>query len=355
MVKTMLAACAAVSLAGAAHAAEIPPMQEADAILHDFRFHTGETLPELRMHYRTIGSPSGQPVLILHGTAQSGAAMLAPSFAGALFGPGQPLDAAKYYIILPDSIGAGGSTKPSDALRAKFPAYDYDDAVAAQYRLMTESLHLQHLRLVIGYSMGGMQCWLWAEDHPEFADGFVPMASQPSAMASRNWMMRHLMIETIRNDPTYAGGNYTAPPHALPYAIASFGVATAGGNLGWLAQAPTTAEADTIVARLLATPPPDANDWVYQWDSSHDYDAAPGLQRITRPVLVINSADDERNPPESGIVERAVARLPQAEYDLVPETSETRGHATLIMAKFYAARLGQFIAALPPNRPEAPK
>ena len=346
--RIMLGTLAAATLVAAAHAADLPPVQEADVMLHDFRFHTGETLPGLRMHYRTIGSPSGEPVLILHGTAQSGAAMLAPVFAGALFGPGQPLDASKYYIILPDSIGAGGSTKPSEQLRAKFPPYDYDDTVAAQYRLVTEGLHLSHLRLLMGYSMGGMQAWLWAEQHPDFADGFVPMASQPSAMASRNWMMRRLMVETIRNDPTYAGGNYTTAPHSLPYAIASFGVASAGGNLGWQAQAPAAVTADAIVARLLAAPSPDANDWVYQWDSSHDYDAGPGLERITRPVLVINSADDERNPPESGIVERAVARLPHGDYDLVPESSETRGHATLIMAKFYAARLGQFLASLPP-------
>ncbi len=249
--------------------------------------------------------------------------------------------------MLPDWIGAGGSTKPSDGLRAKFPAYDYDDAVAAQYRLVTEGLRLRRLRLVMGLSMGWMQSWLWAEQHPDFADGFVPMAAQPSAMASRNWMMRRLMVDTIRNDPTYAGGNYTAAPHSLPYAIASFGVATAGGNLGWQEQAPTAAKADAIVARLLALPPPDANDWVYQWDSSHDYDAAPGLERITRPVLVINSADDERNPPESSIVEHAVARLPHGEYDLVPESSETRGHATLIMARFYAERLNRFLASLP--------
>lgn len=341
------ALAAALLLALSAQAADTPTAQEADFILHDFRFHTGDTLPELRMHYRTLGSPTGTPVLILHGTAQSGAAMMVPVFAGELLGPGQPLDASKYFIILPDSIGAGGSSKPSDGLRAKFPAYDYEDAVSAQYRLVTEGLHLPHLRLVLGNSMGGMQTWLWAEQHSEFADGFVPMASQPSAMASRNWMMRKLMVETIRNDPTYAGGNYTAPPHSLPYAIASFGVGTAGGNLGWQSQAPTAAGADAIVARLLAAPPPDANDWVYQWDSSHDYDAMPDLGRITRPVLVINSADDERNPPESGLVERAVARLPHAEYDLVPESPETRGHGTLIMAKFYAARLGQFLAKLP--------
>ncbi len=346
--RTILGALTAVLLMPAAHAADFPPAQEADVTLRDFHFHTGETLPELRIHYRTVGNPSGEPVLLLHGTSQSGAAMLGPAFAGQLFGPGQSLDAAKYYLILPDSVGTGGSSKPSNGLRAKFPAYDYNDAVAAQYLLVTEGLHLQHLRLVMGISMGGMQTWLWAEQHPDFADGFVPLASQPSAMASRNWMMRRLMVETIRNDPTYAGGNYTATPNSLPYAIATYSVGTSGGNLGWQAQAPTAADADAIVARLLANPPPDANDWVFQWDSSHDYDAAPGLPRITRPVLVINSADDERNPQESGIVQRAVNRLPHGEYDLLPESSETRGHGTTSMARFYAERLGQFLASLPP-------
>ena len=345
--RIILGALVAASVLSSPKAAEIPPAHEADATLRDFRFHTGIILPELRIHYRTLGNPAGEPVLILHGTAQSGAAMLVPSFAGALFGPGQSLDAEKYFIILPDSIGAGGSTKPSQGLRAKFPGYNYDDAVAAQYRLVTEGLNLNHLRLVLGYSMGGMQSWLWAEQHPNFADGFVPMASQPSAMASRNWMMRRLMLETIRRDPTYAGGEYIEPPHAMPFAIASFGVATAGGNLGWQGQGPTAAQADAVVDRLLAATPPDANDWIYQWESSHDYDPAPELGKITRPVLVINSADDERNPPESGIVDAAIARLPKAEYDLVPESPETRGHATLIQAKFYAVRLGQFITNLP--------
>jgi homoserine O-acetyltransferase len=326
-----------------------PVVQEADVIVHDFRFHTGETMAELRVHYRTIGSPSGEPVLILHGTAGSGASMLVPSFAGVLFGPGQPLDVQKYFIILPDSLGAGGSSKPSDGLRARFPAYDYADAVSAQYRLVTEGLHLQHLRLVLGNSMGGMQSWLWAEAHPDFADGFVPMASQPSAMASRNWMMRRLMIETIRHDPTYADGGYTAAPRSMPYAIASFNVATAGGNLGWQSQAPTAAAADAIVTRLLASPMPDANDWIWQWESSHDYDATAGLGRITRPVLVINAADDERNPQESGIVAAAVAGLPGGEYYLVPESAETRGHGTTMLARFYAARLGTFLQGLKPG------
>lgn len=307
----------------------------------NFRFHDGQTLPELRIHYRTLGDPSLPAVLILHGTSQSGAALLAPGFGGALFGPGQPLDAARYFVILPDGIGAGQSSKPSDGLHARFPAYDYDDAVQAQYRLVTEGLHLHHLRLVLGNSMGGMQTWLWAEQHPDFADAWVPMASQPTPMASRNWMMRRALVEEIRRDPA-----------AMRYAVTMFNIATSGGTLGWQAQAPTAAKADALVDEMLARPLPDPDDFAYQWDSSHDYDATPGLDRITGPVLAINSADDERNPPETGLMSRALARLSHAQYDLIPASAETRGHGTTGIAKFWAERLRQFLAgvlALPPG------
>jgi homoserine O-acetyltransferase len=334
MIRTALAF--SLMLATAAHAADAPAVREGDVILNDFQFHTGEALPELRMHYHTVGYPAGQPVLILHGTGQSGAAMLAPTFGGVLFGPGQPLDAAKYFIILPDSIGAGQSSKPSDGLQAKFPAYDYDDAVRAQYLMVTQGLHLPHLRLVLGNSMGGMQTWLWAEQHPDFADAFVPMASQPTPMASRNWMLRDVLVQEVRHDPA-----------AMHYAITMFNIATSGGVLGWQAQAPTAAKADAIVDGLLGQKLPDPNDFAYQWDSSHDFDAMPALDRITRPVLVINSADDERNPPQTGLMDQALARLPHAQYDLIPASAETRGHGTTGLARFWAERLREFLAGLP--------
>ena len=197
-------------------AAQYPAPKEGSWIARDFRFHTGEVMPELRLHYRTVGEPSGEPVLILHGTAGSGASMLSPAFAGELFGAGQPLDASKYFIILPDAIGHGKSSKPSDGLRAKFPRYNYDDMVAAQYRLVTEGLGVRHLRLVLGNSMGGMHTWIWGVAHPEFMDALVPMASQPTEMSSRNWMMRRLIIDAIRNDPDWKDGDYADAAARLP-------------------------------------------------------------------------------------------------------------------------------------------
>jgi homoserine O-acetyltransferase/O-succinyltransferase len=321
---------------------------EGNALLHNFRFHTGDVMPELRIHYRTLGAPAGQPVLILHGTTGTGAAMLNPNFAGPLFSAGAPLDPSKYFIVLPDAIGTGGSTKPSDGMRAHFPAYDYADMVEAQYRLVTEGLRLHHLRLVLGNSMGGMQTWLWAEKHPDFADGFVPLASQPTAMASRNWMMRRMLVETIRADPAYASGDYATEPPLLRYVNTMFGIATSGGNLAWQAQAPTSAAANGLVQAMLAMPPPrDANDFVFQWASSEDYDAEPGLSRITAPLLAINSADDERNPPDTGIMARAMARVPSSEYYLIPASAETRGHGTTGYAKFWAPKLRDFLTKLP--------
>jgi homoserine O-acetyltransferase len=196
----------------AASAADYPAPKQSEWIARDFKFHTGETMPELKLHYTTVGEPGGQPVLVLHGSGGSAASMLTPTFAGELFAPGQPLDAAKYYIIIPDGIGHGQSAKPSDAMRTSFPRYDYADMVDAQYRLVTEGLGIKHLRLVIGNSMGGMHTWIWGVRYPQMMDALVPMASQPTAMAARNWMLGRMMLETIRNDPDYNGGNYTVQP-----------------------------------------------------------------------------------------------------------------------------------------------
>jgi len=329
-------------------AAEYPAPQQADYNLRDFRFHSGEVMPELRIHYTTVGAPTGEPVLILHGTAGSGTGMLTADFAGELFGPGQPLDAQKYFIILPDAIGTGQSAKPSDGMRAQFPRYTYADMVAAQYRLITEGLGVKHLRLVLGNSMGGMQAWMWGEAYPAFMDALVPMAAQPTAMASRNWMLRRLIIDTIRNDPAWNNGNYTAQPPSVHAAVVFYGIASAGGTLAYQHLAPTRAAADRLLdARLAAPLPADANDLLYQWESSRDYDPAPDLERIEAKVLAINSADDERNPPETGVTEAALKRVKYATLYLIPASIETRGHLTTGMAKFWKAQLQQFLQSVP--------
>ena len=287
---------------------------------------------------------------MLHGTAGSGGSMLSPAFGEELFGPGQPLDAAKYFIILPDAVGHGKSSKPSDGLRMKFPRYNYDDMVDAQYRLLTEGLGVKHLRLVIGNSMGGMQTWIWGEQHPGFMDALVPMASQPTEMSGRNWMMRRMVIDSIRNDPAWNNGNYTTQPPSLRLANAYFGIVSIGGTLAYQDMAPTRAAADKLVdARLAAPLTADANDFLYQWDSSRDYDASPQLDRIRVPLLAINSADDERNPPELGTVDRAVQRLKNAKLYLIPASKDTRGHGTTGMAKFWSAQMRQWMETVPPS------
>ena len=335
-----------------AGAAEFPAPKQADWTARDFRFHTGEVMPEMRVHYTTVGDPSGQPVLVLHGTGGTGPGLLTPGFGGELFGPGQPLDATKYFVILPDAIGAGKSSKPSDGMRAKFPQYDYADMVEAQYRLVTEGLGLKHLHLVLGYSMGGMETWVWGEAHPDFMDGLVPMASQPTPMAARNWMLRRLLIESIRQDPEYQGGNYKTQPTSLRLASAMFGVATNGGTLALQARGDTHAKADKYVDELLAaTPPGDANDFIWQWNASADYDPQPGLGKIAAPLLLINSADDERNPPETGVTEKAMQEVKHGQLYIVPGSAETGGHGTLAAAKTWAPRLSEFLPTLPHRPP----
>jgi homoserine O-acetyltransferase/O-succinyltransferase len=329
-------------------AADYPAPKQGDWIAKDFKFHTGETMPEVRMHYTTVGEPSGQPVLVLHGSGGSAATMLTPTFAGELFGPGQPLDAAKYYIIIPDSLGHGNSSKPSDGMKTAFPKYDYEDMVDAQYRLVKEGLGIKHLRLVIGNSMGGMHTWIWGVRYPQFMDVLVPMASQPTEMAARNWMLRRMMLETIRNDPDYKGGNYTTQPRMMKYAIAAYRFASAGGTLGYQTQAPTAAKADKMVDEQLALPiAADANDYLYQWDASHDYNPSTALERIEATLLAINAADDERNPPETGVTDAALKRVKNGKLYLIPASTETRGHLTTGNAKFYSQQLQELLATAP--------
>jgi len=332
----------------AALAADYPAPKQGDWIAKDFKFHSGETMRELRMHYTTVGEPSGQPVLVLHGSGGSAATMLTPTFAGELFGPGQPLDAAKYYIIIPDSLGHGKSSKPSDGMKTAFPKYDYEDMVDAQYRLVKEGLGINHLRLVIGNSMGGMHTWVWGVRYPQFMDVLVPMASQPTEMAARNWMLRRMMLETIRNDPDYKGGDYTTQPRMMKYATAAYRFASAGGTLGYQTLAPTAAKADKMVDEQLALPiAADANDYLYQWDASHDYNPSAALERIEATLLAINAADDERNPPETGVTDAALKRVKNGRLYLIPASTETRGHLTTGNAAFYKQQLLELLQAAP--------
>jgi homoserine O-acetyltransferase len=332
----------------AALAADYPAPKQGDWIAKDFKFHSGETMPELRLHYTTVGEPTGQPVLVLHGSGGSAASMLTPAFAGELFGAGQPLDASKYYIIIPDGIGHGKSSKPSDGMKTAFPKYNYEDMVDAQYRLVKEGLGIKHLRLVIGNSMGGMHSWIWGVKYPQAMDALVPMASQPTEMASRNWMLRRMMLETIRNDPDYNGGNYTAQPRTMKYAINAYGIATGGGTLAYQTLAPTAAKADKMVDDRLATPiTADANDFIYQWEASHDYNPSAGLERIEATLLAINAADDERNPPETGLTDAALKRVKNGRLYLIPASAETRGHLTTGSAAFYKQQLQELLQTAP--------
>ena len=331
-----------------AAAADYPAPKQGDWIARNFKFHTGEVMSELRLHYTTVGEQSGTPVVVLHGSGGSAASMLTPAFAGELFGPGQPLDATKYYIIIPDALGHGKSSKPSDGLKTKFPEYDYADMVDAQYRLVSEGLGIRHARLIIGNSMGGMNVWLWGEKYPDYMDSLVPMASQPTAMASRNWMLRRMMLETVRNDPDYNNGNYTSQPRFMKIASVVFGIATAGGTLNYQKLAPTREMADKLVdARLAAPMTADANDFLWQWGSSADYDAAPALDKIQALLLAINSADDERNPPETGLMERAMRQVKNGKFYLIPASEQTSGHLTTGNAKFYKQQLDELLQMAP--------
>ena len=329
-------------------AQNVAERKEAAWVAKDFRFHTGEVMPELRIHYTTLGAPSGEPVLILHGTTGSGSGMLSPTFGGELFGRGQPLDANKYLIILPDAIGTGKTSKPSDGLRAKFPQYNYDDMVQAQYRLITEGLGIRHLRLVLGNSMGGMHTWVWGVKYPDFMDALVPMASMPAEMSGRNWIMRRLIIDSVRSDPQWMEGNYSKQPRSFQPASVFYNFATNGGNQGLYKAAPTRERADALLNNRLNGPfNGDANDHLYQWDASRDYNVSPLLERIKATLLAINSADDERNPPELGVMEKELKRIGNARLYLVPGNENTFGHGTTGQARFWKAQVEELMRTAP--------
>ena len=356
------ATCALIlSLAAATRAADVPATSEGDFVLRGFRFRSGETLPELKLHYVTMGRPQKDAaghvrnaVLVLHGTGGSSAQFLTPAFAGELFAPGQVLDAARYFVVIPDGIGHGRSSKPSDGLRTRFPHYTYDDMVEAQYRLLGEGLGVEHLFLVIGTSMGAMHAWVWGEAHPDFMDGLVPLASVPTAIAGRNRVMRRMILDAIRTDPAWKGGDYTEAPRQGLTAALDVLMLMGSSPLQWHKTAPTRDAADAFLAqqiqrRLAAT---DANDMLYAFEASRDYDPSADLGRIRAAVLAINSADDVVNPPELGLMEPLIARVPNGRYLLLPTTAQTRGHGTHTLPAVWKPYLTALVGALRPGEPQ---
>ena len=328
-----------------------PPPVAGDFIIHNFHFHSGETLPELRMHYLTFGSPrrdaSGKvrnAILILHGTTGSSAQFLRSEFANELYPKGQPFDVSRYYLIIPDNIGHGQSSKPSDGLRAKFPRYGYLDMIEAQRRLLEDGLGVNHLRLVFGTSMGGMHSWLWGELHPDFMDALMPMASLPTQISGRNRIWRRVVIDAIRGAPDWQNGDYQSEPYGLK--IAAEELYLMGSNPAIQTRnLPTLEKADAVLNAYVASFPTnhDANDVLYAVESSHDYDPAPGLERITAPLLAINSADDLINPPDQGILEREIKRVKQGRAIVLPETDQTVGHGSHTKAVLWKKYLVQFL------------
>ncbi len=341
----------AALFAARAGGANYPPPAEGDFLIRDFRFASGESLPELRLHYRTFGTPRADAhgvvrnaVLILHGTGGSGASLVRAEFAGELIAPGQPLDAARFFIVLPDSIGHGKSSKPSDGLHARFPRYGYQDMVEAEFRLLTQGLRVNHARLVMGTSMGGMHTWLWGEQHPQFMDTLMPLASLPTQVSGRNRVWRRLVIDAIRNDPAWQGGEYRTQPPSLRTAIEMIWLV--GSNPALRQQeAPTRAQADQVIDSYVNEhmKTEDANDILYAVDASHDYDPGPALEKIEAPLLAINSADDLINPPELQILEREIRRVPHGRAIVIPFSERTHGHGSHTYALLWRQDLEELL------------
>jgi homoserine O-acetyltransferase/O-succinyltransferase len=353
-----LLAAAALTTASAALAAAptaYPDQKEGDFVAKDFKFQGGETLPEVRLHYTTLGTPRRDAaghvtnaVLLLHGTTGSGKSFLAPSLAGELFGPGQVLDASRFYIILPDGLGRGGSTKPSDGLHARFPRYGYNDVVAAHHLLVTRGLGVDHLRAVVGTSMGGMMTWMWGERWPDMMDALMPIASQPMQISGRNLIWRRLVSETIRHDPEWKGGEYQSPPRNWAYAVPIFLIMT-DSAVRLQKQAPTRKDAEALYDKTVeeAKKKFDANDYLYWYESSWDYNPEPDLGKIKAPVVAVNFADDEINPPDIGVMERLVAKVRNARSVLVPESERTVGHMTLAVGAVWKPYLEELLREAP--------
>ena len=313
-----------------------PPPLEGDFVIRDFHFSSGESLAQLRIHYRTFGTPHADAhgvvrnaVLVMHGTGGDGGSLVRAEFAGQLFAPGQPLDAARYFIVLPDGIGHGKSSKPSDGLHAHFPHYGYNDMVQAEYLLLTQGLKVNHARLVMGTSMGGMHTWLWGEQHPEFMDALMPLASLPAQISGRNRVWRKTIIDAIRNDPDWKGGEYQVQPPSLRTAIEMIWLVGSNPVLRQ-EEAPTLAKADEVIDAYVAQylKSDDATDLMYQLAASRDYDPGPGLEKIAAPLLAVNSADDLVNPPELGILQREITRVPHGRAIVIPYSEHTHGHGS---------------------------
>jgi homoserine O-acetyltransferase/O-succinyltransferase len=324
-------------------AADYPQPAEGDYSIKDFHFSSGETLPELRIHYRTLGKAekdghgrTRNAVLIMHGTTGSGGQFIRPEFAGELFGPNQPLDATKFFIILPDGIGHGKSSKPSDGLHAKFPRYGYEDMIKAQYQLLTEGLGVDHARLVMGTSMGGMHSWLWAERYPDFMDAVMPLASLATQISGRNRGWRRIVIDAIRNDPAWNGGEYKSQPPSLRTAAEMLWFMSSNPVLRQK-EAPTLAKTDEVLDKFVdqIVKTDDANDVLYAVEASHDYDPGPNLEKIKAPLLAVNSADDLINPPELGILEHEIKRVPHGRAIVIPLSDKTRGHGSHTVAALW--------------------
>jgi len=328
------------------------PIQDGTYIIHDFRFGTGETLPDLKLHYLTLGQPqhdaaghTTNAVLLLHGTGGNAHSLLNPVFSDVLFGPGQPLDITKFFIILPDDIGHGESSKPSDGLRMGFPRYDYDDMVRSQHSMLTDGLHVDHLRLILGTSMGCMQSFVWGETYPDFMDALSPFACLPVELAGRNRMWRYMSMQMIRDDPAWQNGNYTTEPVEGLRGANDLILIAGAAPLQMQKNYPTRAQVEAYTDRALdnAIAHTDANNYLYYVDASRNYNPEPRLSTITAPVLWINSADDFINPPELGIAQKLVGQMPHAKFILIPISDATRGHGTHTVAAVWKDYLIQFI------------
>lgn len=339
--------------------AKYPDETEGDYVIKGFRFVSGETLPELNIHYTTLGKPARDKngkvtnaVIIMHGTTGNGRNFLSPQFAGGLFGPGQLLDATRYYIILPDGIGHGKSGKPSNGMHMKFPKYTYDDMVAAQYSLVTKKLGINHLRLVMGTSMGAMHTWVWGYTYPDFMDALMPLASLPVAIAGRNRMMRKMAINLIEIDPAWKAGEYTAEPVVGLTGAASSLFFMGSSPLQLQKKAPTREQAEKILDAMEKSyiSSLDANDLIYQLDASRNYDPSSHLSKIKAPLYAVNSADDEVNPPELGIMDREIKNVPKGKYILLPITDQTAGHGTHSNPAIWGNYLGELLAASRPDK-----